>query len=78
VTIQNFAFAPVSLTVAAGTKVTWTNQDSTAHTVTADNGSFGSQHLATGTTFSETFSKAGTYAYHCSIHTSMKATIVVH
>jgi plastocyanin len=78
VTIANFAFAPASLTVAVGATVTWKNTDPVGHTVTADNGAFGSKTLATGSTFSQTFSKAGTYAYHCSIHTYMTATIVVH
>ncbi len=76
-TIQNFSFQPASLTVSVGTTVTWTNKDSTHHTVTADDGSFDSKALATGATFSQTFTKAGTYAYHCAIHPSMKATIVV-
>ena len=78
VTIATFAFSPASLTVAVGAKVTWTNTDAVGHTVTADNGSFGSQRLATGSAFSRTFSKAGTYAYHCAIHSYMTATIVVH
>jgi plastocyanin len=77
VTIDNFAFGPSSLTVAVGTKVTWTNKDSDAHTVTADDGSFDSGALGEGATFSQTFSKAGTYAYHCKIHSFMTATIVV-
>lgn len=78
VTIQNFAFQPATLDVAAGTTVTWTNQDSAQHTVTADDGSFGSDKLGTGSTFTHTFSAPGTYTYHCSIHASMKATITVH
>ena len=77
VSIANFAFAPASLTVAVGTAVTWTNSDSTGHTVTADDGSFASDKLATGATFEETFTEAGTYAYHCSIHSSMTGTITV-
>lgn len=77
VTIANFAFGPESLTIAVGDSVTWTNQDSAGHTVTADDGSFKSGTLATGDTFSQTFSAAGTYAYHCAIHPKMKATIVV-
>jgi predicted lipoprotein with Yx(FWY)xxD motif len=75
--IANFAFAPTSLTVSAGTTVTWTNADSTAHTVTADDGSFDSGNLDPGKTFSFTFKTPGTYAYHCAIHPNMKATIVV-
>lgn len=78
VTIANFAFGPSSLTVAVGTTVTWTNSDSTGHTVTADDGSFKSDTLATSATFKQTFATAGTFAYHCSIHTSMTGTITVH
>lgn len=76
VSIANFAFSPKSLTVKVGTKVTWTNNDSVAHTVTADGGAF-DQRVGPGATFSFTFSKAGTYAYHCTIHPYMTATIVV-
>ncbi len=77
VTIEGFAFNPTSLTVAVGSTVTWTNQDSAGHTVTADDGSFASKTIENGGTFSQTFSTAGTFAYHCAIHASMKATIVV-
>jgi plastocyanin len=77
VTIQGFAFSPATLTVAVGTTVTWTNQDSAGHTVTADDGSWGSGNIARGETFSQTLSKAGTYAYHCAIHPNMKGTIIV-
>lgn len=77
VAISNFAFSPATLTVAVGTKVTWTNNDSVAHTVTADNGAFGSQSVDSGSTFSFTFTKAGTYTYHCAIHPYMTATITV-
>lgn len=76
VSIASFAFSPQSLTVTVGTKVTWTNKDSTTHTVTADGGAF-NHMLSPGDTFSFTFTKAGTYQYHCSIHPSMTATIVV-
>ncbi|HKF38519.1 MAG TPA: cupredoxin family copper-binding protein, partial [Ktedonobacteraceae bacterium] len=77
VSIANFAFSPTSLTVKVGTKVSWTNNDSVTHTVTADKGAFNSGPLAPGSTFSFTFTKAGTYSYHCNIHASMRATIVV-
>ncbi len=77
VTISGSAFAPVNLTVAAGTTVQWTNKDNIAHTVTADDGSFGSAHLANGGTFTQTFAAAGTYSYHCSIHPSMTAQVTV-
>jgi plastocyanin len=77
VTIQNFAFAPATLTVAAGTTITWTNMDSTAHTVTLDDGSATSDDIAAGATYQHTFAAAGTFAYHCKIHPTMKATITV-
>lgn len=79
VTIQNFAFAPTSLKVKAGTTVTWTNKDTDAHTVTSS-GSGGPLHsapLTTGATYRYTFTKAGTYAYLCTIHPFMTATVVV-
>jgi plastocyanin len=78
VAIAGFAFAPASVTVAVGTTVTWTNRDSATHTVTADDRSFKSDKLANGATFSQTFTTAGTFTYHCSIHPSMTATITVH
>ncbi|HVX27862.1 MAG TPA: cupredoxin family copper-binding protein [Parafilimonas sp.] len=77
VSIVNFTFSSSSLTVTSGTKVTWTNNDATTHTVTADDGSFDSGNIAPGGTFSHTFNSAGTYAYHCNIHTTMKGKIVV-
>lgn len=78
VNIQNFAFSPSTLTISAGDTVIWTNGDSTSHTVTSDSGSeLGSSSLANGASYSHTFNAAGTYSYHCSIHTSMKGTVVV-
>jgi plastocyanin len=77
VTIKDFAFSPATLEVPVGATVTWANQDSTAHTVTADDGSFDSKSLASGQGFSQAFSTAGTFTYHCSIHSSMMATITV-
>jgi plastocyanin len=77
VTIKDFAFGPGTITVSAGSTVTWTNQDTAGHTVTADDGSFDSKTLAGGASFSQAFAKAGTYAYHCNIHSSMTATVVV-
>lgn len=77
ITIASFTFSPASLTIKAGTKVTWTNNDSVAHTVTADKGTFDSGPLSTGQSFSFTFNSPGTYSYHCSIHRGMMATITV-
>lgn len=75
--IKGFAFSISSLTVINGTTVTWTNNDATAHTVTADDNSFDSGNIASGSSFSKTFSAAGTFAYHCKIHTTMTANIIV-
>lgn len=77
ITLANFAFSPASITVKAGTKVTWTNKDSTTHTVTSDTGVFNSGNLAPNASFSFTFSNTGTFTYHCSIHPSMTGSIVV-
>jgi plastocyanin len=77
VVIKGFAFDPASITIKAGESVTWTNQDSPTHTITADNGEFDSGNIASGATYSFTFAKAGTYPYHCTIHPSMKGTVVV-
>ncbi|MGK4585440.1 cupredoxin domain-containing protein [Kitasatospora sp. HPMI-4] len=80
VTIKNFAFSPATLTVKAGTKVTWTNTDPDAHTVTSKQGSGGplqSPALATNDTYSYTFDKPGTYPYFCTIHPFMTATVEV-
>lgn len=77
VSIVDFAFNPGTLSVPAGTQVTWTNTSDTAHTVTADDGSFDSGTVSPNATFSHTFASAGTFTYHCSIHTSMTATITV-
>ena len=77
VNISNFAFSSATLTVVAGTTVTWTNNDGTAHTVTADDNSYTSSSLAKGATYSHTYSTAGTYTYHCQFHTMMMGTITV-
>jgi plastocyanin len=74
--IDNFAFSPATLNAKVGQKVTWTNKQSVAHTVTANAGAF-NHPMPSGATFSFTFTKAGTFAYHCTIHPSMQATIVV-
>jgi len=77
VTIKDRSFQPGSISVTVGSTVTWTNADNTAHTVTADDGSFDGGTLAPGATFSQTFTTAGTFAYHCNIHPSMTATVTV-
>ena len=79
VNIDNFAFGPATITVAAGTKVTWTNRDDEPHTVTSadDPKLFRSAALDTNDSFSFTFDKPGTYRYFCSIHPQMTAMVVV-
>ena len=80
ITIKNFAFSPAMLTVKTGSVVTWTNQDSVTHTIASDSGYpvlFTSDPVASGATYKFTFIQPGTYNYHCSIHPSMKGTIIV-
>ncbi|MFA5348694.1 MAG: cupredoxin family copper-binding protein [Methanoregula sp.] len=78
--IKNFAFSPDMLTIRSGTTVTWTNQDSAPHQIASDTGSsvsFSSDPLSNGASYQFTFTAPGTYSYHCSIHPTMKGTIVV-
>ena len=80
IAIKNFAFSPSTLTVTPGTTIVWTNQDSTPHQVVSDAGSpvaFSSETLAKDSSFRFSFTQAGTYTYHCSIHPSMTGTIIV-
>jgi plastocyanin len=77
-TIQNFAFSPSVIHVTVGGTVTWTNKDATAHTVTDLGDAFDSGSIAADATFSKTFATAGTFTYHCSIHSMMpNATVIV-
>jgi plastocyanin len=77
VSIDGFAFVPATLTVKAGTTVTWTNRDEEPHTVASSDGSFHSPGMGTGATFTHTFSAAGTFDYVCSIHPMMHGSVVV-
>ena len=77
VSIDDFAFSPASLTVEAGSTITWTNDQSSPHTITADDNSFDSGSIAQGEQFAQTFDTPGTFTYHCSIHPDMTATITV-
>jgi plastocyanin len=78
VQIDGFRFTPVTLDIAVGTQVIWTNKQNVAHDVTADDKKYFSNTLETDETYSHTFTTPGTYTYHCSIHPFMKATVVVH
>jgi len=77
VAIAGFAFSPKDLTVTVGDTITWTNSDATAHTATADDGSFDTGTIGNGGSGSATFATAGTFPYHCKIHASMTGTITV-
>ena len=77
-------FVPETLTVSKGTTITWTNGDSTLHTVTsgsAESGNsgteFDSSYLAAGKTFQHQFSTSGTFDYYCTLHPYMKGKVIV-
>lgn len=78
VTIDNFSFSPATITVAAGTVITWVNHDDIPHTVVSDDKTtFKSHALDTDEKFTFTFAKPGTYTYFCSLHPHMTAKVVV-
>jgi plastocyanin len=78
ISIDNFTFNPPTLTVKAGTKVTWTNKDDIPHGIGSANNAFTrSKALDTDDSFSFTFATPGTYQYFCYIHPHMTGTIVV-
>ena|SRR5271165_7018767 len=77
VKIDNFSFAPATITVAAGTTVRWTNRDDIPHTVVSDDQSFKSKAMDTDEAYTHTFTKPGTYSYFCSIHPKMTGKVVV-
>lgn len=77
VSIKGFAFSPATIKVKKGTTVTWTNEDSVAHTVTGDNGGPSSELIGQGETYTYTFNEAGTFDYHCKPHPSMVGKVIV-
>jgi plastocyanin len=77
IVMKNFDFSPMSLTIKAGTSVTWKNLDGEPHTVTSVDGLFRSGALDQNDTYTFKFDKPGTYKYLCSIHPRMLAAIVV-
>lgn len=77
VTIQGFAFSPANLSINAGDTVVFVNGDAAPHTATANNGSFDTGRLQGGQQAALTFASAGSFAYFCEIHPSMKASITV-
>jgi plastocyanin len=78
ISIDNFTFTPATLTVKAGTTVTWTNQDDIPHAIASATNAFAkSKALDTDDTFSFTFTTPGTYKYFCYLHPRMVGSIVV-
>ena len=78
VSIDNFSFGPQTLTVKAGTTVTWMNRDDIPHGIASSNNAFKkSGALDTDDSYSFTFTTPGTYQYFCYIHPHMTGTIVV-
>ena len=77
VTLEHATFGPATVTIRAGTTVTWVNNDGDLHTVTSAQGLFASPGLDPGDTFSYRFTAPGTYPYFCAVHPHMKGTILV-
>jgi plastocyanin len=75
VSVENFAFSPSTLTIAKGTTVTWTNNDSASHQIKSD--TFESILLSKGQSYFYTFNEVGTFEYICSAHPSMKGKVIV-
>jgi plastocyanin len=77
ISMKAFSFAPATLTVKAGSTVTWVNTDPEPHTVVSDTGAFRSGALDTDESFTYRFTSPGTYRYFCTLHPSMMGTIQV-
>jgi plastocyanin len=77
VSIDNFSFTPMEISIPVGTQVTWINKDDVPHTVISVDHKFKSQALDTDEKFSFTFSNPGTYEYFCSVHPKMTGKIFV-
>jgi plastocyanin len=75
--MKNSTFSNMNLQVTTGTTVTWNNDDTTAHTVTANDGSFDSGTMQPGANFSHVFSSQGTFLYHDKLHNNMTGQVVV-
>jgi plastocyanin len=77
ITISGYAYAPTQITVAPGTKVTFTNHDQTAHTATSAKISFDTGTIKPGKSATITVTKPGSYTYYCQFHAFMHGTITV-
>ena len=80
VSIKNYMFSPMTIRVKAGTTVTWTNDDGVHHNVVADQMSSSApngQLIGQDEKYSFTFTKPGTYTFHCAPHPYMHGTVIV-
>lgn len=79
VDVANFAYNPSTVTVKQGSEITFTNNDSVTHTVTANDGAFDSGNIAAGDMYTLDTSdmEPGEYAYYCTLHPNMTGTIVI-
>lgn len=77
VRISQHRYEPKVITVSRGTTVRWVNDDDDPHTVTSDDGAFGSRGIDLHEAFTFEFSAAGTYPYHCALHPTMTGKVVV-
>jgi plastocyanin len=75
--VEDFSFQPARLEVRPGATVVWSNQGQVIHTVTAEDGSFDSGEIDPGAQGRITFSRPGTYRYHCTPHPFMRGVVVV-
>lgn len=77
VTIEGFAYSPGSISASVGDVIAFTNKDAASHTATLDDGSCDTGGIAADATGALTFSAAGTYPFHCTIHPDMTGTIEI-
>jgi plastocyanin len=77
VVMASMAFGPTSVTVSAGTTITWQNNDGVAHTSTSDTGVWDTGSIPPGGSKTTTFNTAGSFPYHCTVHPMMTGTIIV-
>jgi plastocyanin len=84
VSIVDFGYSSATITVTAGTTVIWTNTGTVIHSVTSDTGAFDSSPscptgacIDPGSSFSHVFATAGTFRYHCRVHSTMHGTVIV-
>ena len=74
---NGLSFDPPQSSVSTASTVSWTNEDSTEHTVTSDEGLFDAGPISPGDTFDNTFDISGEFGYHCAIHPFMTGVVIV-